>query len=157
MAAVRDSFIDLEKRRRQLEQNVTELRGLLQHWQTWEAEYEGLKEELEGLGSTASRQEIQAVTEDYEATLLNAKEISQLVKDDKGNDRDARQILGLLARRIDYVQENVKTVQKRYDDAELKLERINVVMQPSATDEEGLPLTEITEELDDNDNVICMY
>ena len=50
MAEIRDSFIDLERRRLQLEANVDELRKLLQHWQTWEAEYEGLKEEILALG-----------------------------------------------------------------------------------------------------------
>lgn len=50
MAVVRDSFADLERYRLQLEDNVTRLRKSLQHWQLWEAEYEGLKEEIEGLG-----------------------------------------------------------------------------------------------------------
>ena len=35
-----------EKKRKDLEDNVTKLRESLRHWQTWEAEYEGLKEEL---------------------------------------------------------------------------------------------------------------
>lgn len=46
MATAKDSFLDLERRRLQLEENVAKLRVLMQHWQTWEAEYEGLKEEI---------------------------------------------------------------------------------------------------------------
>jgi unconventional prefoldin RPB5 interactor 1 len=43
---VKDSFIDLERHRVRLEENVAKLQKALQHWQTWDAEYEGLKEEI---------------------------------------------------------------------------------------------------------------
>lgn len=36
----------LETRRLELETNVAKLRKSLQYWRTWDAEYEGLKEEL---------------------------------------------------------------------------------------------------------------
>lgn len=36
----------LESRRLQLEENIAKLRKSLQHWRTWDAEYEGLKEEI---------------------------------------------------------------------------------------------------------------
>jgi hypothetical protein len=39
-------FEQLETRRLELESNVAKLRKSLQHWRTWDAEYEGLKEEL---------------------------------------------------------------------------------------------------------------
>jgi len=42
------SLAEVERNRLRLEENVTKLRISLQHWQTWEAEYEGLKEEIEG-------------------------------------------------------------------------------------------------------------
>lgn len=44
------SFIGIEGHRLQLEENVAKLQKSLQHWQTWEAEYEGFKEELLALG-----------------------------------------------------------------------------------------------------------
>lgn len=47
---VRDSLVDLERYRLQLEQNVAKLRASLRHWQTWEIEYEGMKEEILELG-----------------------------------------------------------------------------------------------------------
>ena len=53
-----DSFIDLERRRVQLEQNVKELRKSLRYWQLWEAEYEGFKEEISGLGHKAKEKEL---------------------------------------------------------------------------------------------------
>ena len=43
-------MIGLERHRQQLEANVTKLSASLRHWQTWEAEYEGMKEELYSLG-----------------------------------------------------------------------------------------------------------
>lgn len=58
MAGINDSFIDLERHRRQLEDNVAELRKSLQYWQTWEAEYEGLREQLQGLGDEPTEQEL---------------------------------------------------------------------------------------------------
>ena len=42
----KDSFLDLERHRLRLEESVTKLRQSLRHWQTWEAEYESLKEEI---------------------------------------------------------------------------------------------------------------
>ena len=157
MDTVKDSFLDLERRRRQLEQNVAELQASLKHWQTWEAEYEGFKEELQALGDDALPTSIQATADDFEGELLTADEISKLVRDGKGNLRDSKQIQGLLSRRVDYVQENVKSAQKRYEAAGSKLAAVSIVMQPEARDEEGLPLTEITEELDEDDNIICRF
>ncbi len=46
---VKDSFVDLERHRLWLEESVSKLRKSLQYWHTWEAEYEGMKEEIEGL------------------------------------------------------------------------------------------------------------
>ena len=54
------------------------------------------------------------------------------------------------------VQENVKAAQKRHCTAEEKLAAFNVVILPEGRDEDGLPLTEIREELDEEGNVLCM-
>jgi len=58
MAALKDSLLDLERRRVQLENTVIDLRKSLQHWQIWEAEYEGLKEEISALGANPSSQKL---------------------------------------------------------------------------------------------------
>ena len=47
-----------EKLRCQLEENVIKLQKSLQTWQTWEAEYEGLKEELGGLENEPTKEEL---------------------------------------------------------------------------------------------------
>ena len=53
------------------------------------------------------------------------------------------------------VQENVKTVKKRLDVAEEKFSTADVVISLESQNEKGLPLTEISEELDDDGNVLC--
>lgn len=72
---------------------------------------------------------------------------------DKGQTRSAKQVLGVLSRRIDYVQDNVKAVSKNLEAEQRKLDQANFA---DHRDESGLPLTEITEELDEEGNVICM-
>ena len=51
---VRDSLADLERYRLQLEESIKKLRASLRHWQTWEIEYEGMKEEILELGDVHS-------------------------------------------------------------------------------------------------------
>ena len=55
---IRDSLADLEKYRLRLEQNVAKLRASLRHWQTWEIEYEGMKEEILELGEVHSSSDL---------------------------------------------------------------------------------------------------
>jgi unconventional prefoldin RPB5 interactor 1 len=53
------------------------------------------------------------------------------------------------------VQQNVKTVSSLLQAAEEKYAASQVLIQPEVRNEEGLPLTEIHEELDEEGNVIC--
>jgi len=53
-----DSFDDVERCRLQLEISVAKLRKSLRYWQTWEAEYEGLKEEILRLGEEHTEAEL---------------------------------------------------------------------------------------------------
>lgn len=55
---VKDSFVDLERHRLRLEENISKLRQSLKHWQIWEAEYEGLKEEISSLGENPTHSEL---------------------------------------------------------------------------------------------------
>lgn len=61
MAYVRDGFDELECHRLQLENNVAKLRASIRHWQTWEAEYEGLKEEIHQLGEQHTAAELVSI------------------------------------------------------------------------------------------------
>ena len=148
---VRDSFLDLERHRQLLEENIKRLRKSLCHWQTWEAEYEGLKEEILAAKPTPNRKRLVAITREYEGELVNRKEVEELLGPET---RDAAQVVNLLDRRMDYVEQNVRTMQKQVDAAENKLAAASVISTPEVRNEEGLPLTEIIEELDEEGNVI---
>lgn len=152
--AARDSLAGLEHRRLQLEESITKLRQALRHWQTWEAEYEGLKEEIEGFDGEPTPQDLIEIGTNSGGDLVNENEIKQLVGIDKGIHRSRRQVVDLISRRVDYVQQNVRTVQKQLDAAEHRLDQVLVVSQPEMTDENGLPLAEIREELDEEGNII---
>ncbi|ESZ97445.1 hypothetical protein SBOR_2134 [Sclerotinia borealis F-4128] len=150
--ATKDSFLDLEKYRQQLEDNIAKLRKSLQHWQTWDAEYDGLKEEILLADSTPNRDELISIARNYEADLVKGKEIEEILG--TGAQRTAEQVVNLLDRRLDYVQQNIKTIEKQIETAEEKLVKATIISTPDVRNEEGLPVTEITEELDDEGNVI---
>ena len=147
---VRDSFLDLERHRQLLEENIAKLRTSLQHWHTREAEYEGLKEEILGAKPTPNRAQLVAIAREYEGELVNRKEVQELL----GGDRGAAQVVNLLDKMMDYVEQNVRTVQKQIEAAEERLAAASVISTPEVRNEEGLPMTEIWEELDEEGNVI---
>lgn len=146
---------DLERHRLLLETQITQLRKALQTWQLWSAEYEGLKEEIEAL-SSPTNENLLAIGQSFNGQVVTLVEIDDILNL-KGEPRNATQITNLLDRRIDYVAQNVKTAEKQLHAAEDKLEKVGMVseeLEEGSRDEEGLPLTEIIEELDDEGNVI---
>ena len=146
---------DLERHRLLLETQITQLRKALQTWQLWSAEYEGLKEEIESLSSPTS-EDLLAIGQSFNGQVVTLVEIDDILNL-KGEQRNATQIINLLDRRLDYVAQNVKTAEKQLHAAEDKLEKVGMVseeLEDGARDDEGLPLTEIIEELDDEGNVI---
>lgn len=147
----RDSFLDLERHRKQLEDSITKLQQALRHWQTWDAEYEALKEELGDI-SQPNESELTRIRENFEGELVNRKEVDEIFGSKGQKSRD--QIVNVLGRRIDYVTKNIESLQKQIETLENKLAAATVISQPDATDEEGLPITEILEELDEQDNVV---
>ena len=54
------------------------------------------------------------------------------------------------------VQQNIKTISSLLTAAEEKYAASQVLTQPEVRNEDGLPLTEIHEELDEEGNVVCM-
>ena len=150
--AVKDSLLNLERHRQLLEANIEKLRKSLQHWQSWEVEYEGLKEEILALGRSPTYEQLVAVGNDLDGMLVTQAEIEDILGAKAR--RTADQVISILARRIDYVSRNVKTLEKQVEAAENKLAAATVISNPDVRDEEGLPLTEIIEELDDDGNVI---
>ncbi len=141
---IKDSFLDLERHRQLLEDNIEKLRKSLLHWQLWAAEYDGLKEEIIAAGP----EKFTAVCHNYEGTLVTKKEIEDLLGVKIKTTRTRAQVVNLLARRIDYVEQNVQTITKQLEAAENKLMAATVISEPDVRNEEGLPLTDIVEELD---------
>lgn len=150
-AQVKDHFIDLERHRRQLEENVTKLQTALQHWRLCDAEYEELKEAV-GLNSEQPiPKHLQQIRDGFKGEVITDSEVEQLF------DRPYNTIINLLDRRIDYVTKNVQTLQKQLEAAEQKLATATVVMDPDVRDEDGLPFTDIIEELDEDGNVVSSH
>ena len=69
-SATRDPLVDLERHRLRLEENVAKLRKSLLHWQTWELEYEGLKEEIQLKGQPTTEDIVMALVFAIGPTVL---------------------------------------------------------------------------------------
>lgn len=145
---------ELERQRQRLEENVEKLSKSLKYWQIWEAEYEGFREELQMLDDGATSSALEQAGEQSTGELLNQKEINLLLRDDKSQPRTRVQVIGLLSRRIDYVQSNVKSLRGTLEAAEDRLTASEALNPSQHHDEEGYPLMEIQEELDEDENVI---
>ncbi|KAH6629297.1 Prefoldin subunit-domain-containing protein [Boeremia exigua] len=148
-ASVQDTLEGIERRRAQLEESVEKLQRALSHWTSWEAEYTLFKEEL-ATAADPSPAQMRALAQDLGASLLTEKEVGELL----GKDRTANQVADLVQRRIDYVQQNSATVEKQLDTAEKQLAGVNVLLDPGVDNEDGLPMMDIEEELDDEGNAI---
>lgn len=149
------TLLDLERHRLLLETQVAQLRKALQTWQLWSAEYEGLKEEIQAHPSPTA-DDLLSIGREFHGQVVTLVEIDDILNL-KAEPRSAEQVVGLLERRIDYVSQNVKTAEKQLQAAEEKLEKVDMVkedLEEGAKDEEGLPLTEILEELDEEGNVV---
>ncbi|KLU88713.1 hypothetical protein MAPG_07698 [Magnaporthiopsis poae ATCC 64411] len=150
MAPIKDSFLDLERHRHALEENAEKLRGLLQQWRLWDAEYEALKEEV---AESRGPGDLVRIRRDFEGELVTGKEVAEIFGG-KTNIKPAEQIVSQLDRRLDYVQRNIDTLEKQLRQAEDKAAVAGVVSAPDVRDDDGLPITDIVEELDDDDNVV---
>lgn len=91
-----------------------------------------------------------------EGSLLDEHEIKDLLGDKAGIRRSHKQVIKAVSDRIDYVEKNVATIEKKLESDEAKLEKLLIVSYPGEKTEEGLPFMEITEYLDDDDNIISM-
>lgn len=152
---VKDSFLDLERHRQLLEDNIAKLRKSLQQWQTWEVEYEGLKEEILAADPAPDCNQLIAIGSQYEGDFVTKKEIDDILG--STTPRSVAQVVNILDRRIDYVVQNVCTIQKQIDAAENRLVAATVISTPDVRNEEGLPLTDIIEELDEEGNIISSH
>lgn len=144
----------VEQQRLELETNIAKLRKSLRHWQTLELDYEGLKEEFLGLPEDSSADQCLQAAKDFKPELLDDKVLQELLVDTKARPRQPAQLVDLLSKRVDYVLRNVETVRKQLSDAERRRNALLLAGEPGHQDDAGLPLAEITEELDDSGQVI---
>ncbi|KAK7744079.1 hypothetical protein SLS53_003597 [Cytospora paraplurivora] len=152
MATVKDHFLDLERHRRQLEDNVEKLRKALTHWRMCDTEYEELKEEVEAIPEPLDRADLDRIRDEFEGQVVTQKEVQEIFGE--SSPKAKAQIVNILSRRIDYVSKNVQTLEKQLEVAEQKYEKACIVVNPDVRDEDsGLPITDIIEELDDEDNI----
>lgn len=152
-AASQDALEGVERRRAQLQASVDKLHKALAHWTTWEAEYEMLREGIRE-AQDPSPSQIRDIARDCDTSLLNDKELDDLLGNGDRTDRTANQVIDLLSRRIDYVQKNSATLEKQLDLAEKQLAGVDVLLEPGVDNEEGLPMMDIEEELDEHGNEI---
>jgi unconventional prefoldin RPB5 interactor 1 len=153
-ASTQSTLENVERRRAQLQESVEKLRKALTHWTRWEAEYQALKEELED-AEDASPAQIRDIAQSLDTSLLDIKEVEELLGKDLKSKRTANQVVNLLSRRIDYVQQNSATIEKQLDAAEKRLAGVDVFLDPGMDNEEGLPMMDIEEELDEEGNEVA--
>ena len=152
---VPDSHLqDLERQRLELENNILKLQESLYHWRTWEAEYDGLKEEISNLDDDATTSDFLRIGRNFGGTLVNEDEVRVILGEKQGVTRSRQQVIDLISRRIDYVKENVATMEKRLRKAESQLYALETSEQLPSEPFADYQMTEIMEELDDDGNVI---
>ncbi|KAK4188518.1 Prefoldin subunit-domain-containing protein [Podospora australis] len=155
MAQPKDHLSDLDRHVQLLESKVNQLRSALDHWQKWYIDYSALKEEVEQLPTDPPpTEDLRRIRRDFDGTYLTRKEINEIMG--KNDLRDTEKIISLLSHRIDYVEQNMNTLQKQLESEENRLAAASVIAHPDAPNDEesGLPITDIVEELDDDDNVV---
>ncbi len=152
MAPLKDSFVDLERHRQLLENEVEKVRVLLQQWRLWEAEYEALKDEVTSLPTPVSQRDLARIRRDFDGQYVAKKEVGEIFG--RTDLKPAEQVVSILSRRLEYVAKNVETLEKQAEVAENRLAAATVVSRPDVRDEEGRPMTDIIEQLDDDDNVL---
>ncbi|KAJ5651525.1 uncharacterized protein N7484_005248 [Penicillium longicatenatum] len=143
----------LEQRRLALKENVFQLQKSLYHWRTWEAEYDGLRDEIKLLPDDATTDDLVAVGRDFGGALVTEKEM-ETIFGTRGAARSSQQIISLLGRRIDYVKQNITTMEKRLCAAEDELTALDVSESAPDMDGTDFPMREIMEELDEDGGVI---
>ncbi|GLA05584.1 hypothetical protein AnigIFM60653_006077 [Aspergillus niger] len=154
MGVPNNSLHELERQRLELEGNISKLQDSLYHWRTWEAEYDGLKDELNELDDDATMDDYLRVGRDFGGSLVNEAEVKVILGEKQGVTRTKQQAVDLVTRRIDYVKQNASTIEKRLRAAEDQLYALDsqdrLPVEPTA----DFPMTEIFEELDENGEVI---
>ncbi|KAI9894828.1 MAG: hypothetical protein M1814_000048 [Vezdaea aestivalis] len=149
-----DSFVDLEKHQVRLKEQIPKLEASLKHWQTWDAEYAELRDDLQHFDDAPIKSQILTLAENFGGKVVVSTEIKQLYEPNNTTLRSTRQVVDLLTKRIQYVEQNIISIKKQLETVTQKLSAVQIIEQPTATNEDGLPIMEIVEELDNDGNII---
>lgn len=143
----------LEEQRLALEENILQLEKSLYHWRTWEAEYDGVREEISNLEDDTTTEDFLAVALEFGGELVDEKEMHAILGA-QGVTRSRGQVVDLLGRRVDYVKQNVSTIEKRLKKAQDERDLLDSKDLPPVQSGADFPMQEIMEELDEDGNVI---
>ncbi|TQV96100.1 udp-galactose transporter like protein [Cordyceps javanica] len=148
---VHETLADMDSHIARLKDKAEEQRKSLQHWQTWDAEYEALKEEVQALTESPTVEELHQIRNGFDGEFLVGKELDEIFGQQQ---RSRDQIVNVLDRRIDYVGQNVRSLQTQLEKIELEIMDADASNEQGAVDDNGPPITEIVEELDEEGNVL---
>ncbi|KAI1202781.1 Prefoldin subunit-domain-containing protein [Nemania serpens] len=152
MSRDRDTPQDPEEYLRQLEEQADRLVIALDEWRQWKQDYEALQRDVQELSPTAARSALTQTRQAFRGELVDGKELVEIFGRDDSKKRD--QVISTVSNRLDYVSKNITTLAKQLEAAENTLATSRLSSHPDAEGGDGLPITEISEELDDDDNVI---
>lgn len=144
----------IEAQRVELEANIARLRKVLHHWTALELDYEGLKDEFQTLRDGASAADCFKVAYEFAPQKVDEKELKDLIEPSPGRTRSPIQVVELLSKRVEYVLRNTESLKKQISDLETKRNAVLLAARADHEAEAALPLTEITEQLDDEGNVL---
>ncbi|BFZ63102.1 hypothetical protein YB2330_004220 [Saitoella coloradoensis] len=144
--------------RARLEDQLKSLRESLDQWQNYKKEYAALQEKISDLPQKTTR-DIRVPFGKFASipgTLIHTNEITVLLGENWFVERSAHEAAEIIGRRIDYVEENVKKVEGEMEGVRERLGAFEELERETVGDvnEAGQPIVEITEELDDEGNVV---
>ncbi|KAK2741222.1 hypothetical protein FQN57_005684 [Myotisia sp. PD_48] len=159
-----DTLTGFEQKRRQLEQQILDLQNSIYKWRIWNAEYDALKEEILALPEDSTREDILRIGRELGGSEVTENEVRTLLGEEPSTtastthsrtiSRSRPQVMDAIHRRIDYVSDNIRILEKRLTTSQDNLNALHVKRPDIGTDEAGLPIMEIVEELDEDGNFI---
>ena len=135
----------LEEQRLVLENNILELQKSLYHWRTWEAEYDGLREDLSNLPNDALAEDVLAVGREFGGTLVNEDEVRVILGGKEGVTRSRAQVVDILGGRVSGMILNVLTAKPHIEQGAMRalgitgLKRSEAMPNVPTIDESAVP------------------
>ncbi|KAF1993426.1 hypothetical protein P154DRAFT_503447 [Amniculicola lignicola CBS 123094] len=140
----------IERLRLNLEENVLRLQEAMDAWRAKEAAYTTARDEL----SSADAPTYNQVVETVRKLTTDEKALEQLVGSGI-KPRTLDQVMQSLNKAIDYYKQSILNGEIEFETAEKKLAAAELLLGTEMANEDGEPLMEIVEELDDDDNVVA--